>query len=65
MPWLRSTLAIRLAEMLALVLRTRSMGVADNLLEFKPHIMRYFTPVFASFELRYDAVKPLARGFSQ
>lgn len=41
------------------------MGVADNLPEVKPHIMRYFTPVFASFKLRYDAVKPLARSFSQ
>jgi hypothetical protein len=51
--------------MLVLVLRTRSMGVADNLPEFKPHIMRYFFPAFASFELRYDGVKPLAGSFSQ
>ena len=41
------------------------MSVADNLPELKSHVVRYFIPALASLELRYDAVKPLARSLSQ
>jgi hypothetical protein len=43
----------------------RPVGVAHDLAEIEPHVVRNFTPALPRFELRYDVIEALARGLGQ
>ncbi len=43
----------------------RPVGVAHDLAEVEPHVVRNFTPALPRFELRYDVIEALARGLGQ